>query len=801
MGTISNKLSKNRYLLYLLIISTLMFVILYNKMIFHGYIYAYYDIGRDTLATYIPRYFFDSDWIRQGKTSQYCLQNGLGVYTYNPVYKYIFPYNFLLMFCNNSNLNIVLLVSLFIKIMIICSVSYLYFKGITGNEKAAFVAGLVWTFSSYMVVWGQHYQFASLVLEFTVGIYVLQRYLEDKTGGALLVIPLVLMVWDSYFHLYMNGIFFAIYTVVWLFVNKRNIKIYLKKLAGLIIMAVVACGIAMIQLLPALQSFFASTRTEDVSVSDQGLELFYSKKYLITFIGRFLSANMLGVGNGYTGAYNYYEAALLSCSVIVVFSIIFLFYGKYVKRVIGLGILVVVSLISPVVSQLIGMNDKKQRWSYMIIYIFCISVAFFVKGILEFEDRQTLHKILKRTVLVSDVIGVVALTVLLIVQKLTEITVCKRALLCCVAFFVIYSVLLLSIGQKKQKYMSGLFAGILILELILSNYASINSRYILQEKQWDETYFNDGTTEAVTQLKELDSGIYRVNKTYISVGENDALVQGYNGLAVYNSLNTSELINFYKSAGYELINGFSHWLSVPVYDYYINCLLGTKYVITLPDEDLSTPEYKLLLETEYKKIYENQYALPFGYLYSDRVYSSDIDSLERVNRQKLLTKYFYITEENQKYGNEIKATHVDTEAVTNIEHTAVLENIQSLQKTGMTDISFEDSILCGKVTNDDTDTKMLVIPIIFNKNWKAYVDGEAVDVYNVNGGILGVNITQGIHEIKLMYSAPNEKLAKGISIGMLSIYVVYEVMMLMKKKWKRRYKQNENSCICTNKIK
>ena len=70
MGTISNKLSKNRYLLYLLIISTLMFVILYNKMIFHGYIYAYYDIGRDTLATYIPRYFFDSDWIRQGKTSQ-----------------------------------------------------------------------------------------------------------------------------------------------------------------------------------------------------------------------------------------------------------------------------------------------------------------------------------------------------------------------------------------------------------------------------------------------------------------------------------------------------------------------------------------------------------------------------------------------------------------------------------------------------------------------------------------------------------------------------------------------------------
>ena len=150
---------------------------------------------------------------------------------------------------------------------------------------------------------------------------------------------------------------------------------------------------------------------------------------------------------------------------------------------IGLGILVVVSLISPVVSQLIGMNDKKQRWSYMIIYIFCISVAFFVKGILEFEDRQTLHKILKRTVLVSDVIGVVALTVLLIVQNLTEITVCKRALLCCVAFFVIYSVLLLSIGQKKQKYMGGLFAGILILELILSNYASINSRYILQEKQ------------------------------------------------------------------------------------------------------------------------------------------------------------------------------------------------------------------------------------------------------------------------------------------------------------------------------
>lgn len=796
MKRIRTSKKQNKYIIILLIISTILFIVLYNKMIFKGYIYAYYDIGRDTIATYIPRFIFDGKWIKLGNGTQYSLQNGLGSYIYNPLYKYIFPYNFMMIFSEIDNLNVILLISLFIKIIIIAIFSFLYFNKITNNNRVAFIVSLMWTFSGYMIVWGQHYQFATLILEITVGMYFLQQYLEGKKIGILLVVPLVLMVWDSYFHLYMNGIFFAIYTVWNFWINDKNIKKCIKKLFGLVVMAITACGIAMVQLLPSIYSFFSSTRMDDVSVSEKHIDLIYNESYLITFVGRLLSPNIFGTGNNYTGAYNYYEAALFSVSIVMLFSVIFLLFTPKCKKMVSVLTATIICIVCPIFSQVLGMSTEKQRWSYLIAFLGCIGVALFFKTLQDFDDKRILHDMIKKTVLVTTIVYSLIVCALLIEHNQGEIEINKKSILCSICIFAVYAVLLMLYTRCRTKVYNLIFTIVVLFELILTNYPSINDRCVLEQKRWNNEYFNDGTVDIINALKLRDDGLYRVSKTYVSVGENDALVQGYNGLSVYSSLNTSEVVEFYKAAGYELIEGYPHWINIPVYDYYINCLMGTKYVIA--DSEITAPEYELIMEIDGKKLYENLNALSFGYLYSEQVYTEDIGTLDKVNRQKLLTKYFYLTDSlNLKENIEIE--HINPYDIIEAEHTEIVDNIKKLKEACMTNVEFENNVLSGIIENKTKKNKMLVVPIIYNKNWHAYIDGNEYDVYNVNGGLLGVCIGEGKHDVKIEYIEPCGNVGAFISLISICIFIFYIIYIFRKDNNKGEFK-NENSCICADKI-
>lgn len=753
-----------------------LFVLLYRKMLFGGYIYAYSDIGRDTLATYLPRYLFDGDWLRNGGTSSYTLQDGLGAYIRNPVYKYIFPFNFFFVMSNGENIGGILMLSLFIKIMIIAVFSYLYFNKILQDKRAAAIGGLIWTFSGYMIVWGQHYQFATLILEFTVGIYFLQLFLEGKRAGLFFILAVALTVFDSYFNLYMSGIFFAVYTVIWCVFKHKNVRDILKKLVLLFLMAVWGIAIAMVQFMPAMRSFFSSTRMNDVTAKGQSLDLIYGKDYILTFVGRLLSPNTLKVGNEFTGAYNYYEAALLSTSLLCVFAVIFLLQTQLRKRVSALLISVLLLLLLPVFSQVLGMNAKKQRWSYLFCFIAVLCISYFLKCLFSHEKNAEMSRMLRRTVIYSDIVYGVLFLILITAHLRGLVRIDKQTIFIAGFVVILYSIFFLLYGKNIRKHCVLLLAGILSAELILINDASVNKRYVISKDAWEQEYFNDGTIEAVNELKQLDDSLYRVNKTYVSVGENDALVQGYNGLASYSSLNAQELVSFYLASGYELINGFSHWISIPCYDMYINSLLGTKYLLAKKDAPVESEDYIKVLETEDVIVYQNLYALPFGYLYYRELSWDSVSSLERVDRQKALTTGFYYTD-NDSQDVIVQEDLLQGEAE-QLTHEEVLDNLLQLQENAMTDIKLEKNVLSGQIDNREDKSAMLAVPIIYNTSWKIYIDGKEQKLYNINGGLIGAIIEPGAHTVELRYCDSLEKWGIIISVVCLLMFIISMVFVL-----------------------
>lgn len=154
---------------------------------------------------------------------------------------------------------------------------------------------------------------------------------------------------------------------------------------------------------------------------------------------------------------------------------------------------------------------------------------------------------------------------------------------------------------------------VLICELFVLDYPSLWRRESPTRNQVATEYYNDGTKEAVAMLKEQDDSVYRIEKSYTSASENDGMSQGYNGLSVYMSTNPASLVAYHKMYGPETLSG--NFVDFNMDDYIRSSLLGTKYLITGTGYHAPQKIYTSVGEAGGRSVFENQYALPFGYLY------------------------------------------------------------------------------------------------------------------------------------------------------------------------------------------
>ncbi|MBQ8504374.1 MAG: YfhO family protein [Clostridia bacterium] len=237
---------------------------------------------------------------------------------------------------------------------------------------------------------------------------------------------------------------------------------------------------------------------------------------------------------------------------------------------------------------------------------------------------------------------------------------------------------------------------------------------------------------------------------FADVKKNNGTQQySFRGVTYYSSTMTADAYNFFQAIGQP-----RYAKNVSVYyeqSDITNALFGIRHVLTEKKTKLDNGEDKYDFT-----ITENENALPLAFLCSDEI----VD----------------FNPENYEAGEETqKALWL---ALTENDEISFSEQAKELQQNGMEITNFDTDLIEGKINAGNGGVLMTTIPD--DGGWKIYVDGEEAEKLKLADYFCGVEITEGEHEIKMVYTVPGIK--SGTVISVVSLILTAAFIMIMKRK-------------------
>ena len=105
--------------------------------------------------------------------------------------------------------------------------------------------------------------------------------------------------------------------------------------------------------------------------------------------------------------------------------------------------------------------------------------------------------------------------------------------------------------------------------------------------------------------------------------------------------------------------------------------------------------------------------------------------------------------------------------------------ITDLRKRCLQDIKFKNSTLTGSVNNSTSQAGMLCLSIPYSDGWKMQLDGQDSKIYKINGGLMGIMIGPGQHDVMLSWTPVFFYPAILISIvGILLYFVLIRIKII-----------------------
>lgn len=856
---------------WLFVVISGLFGFLFIRFILGEYAYVYRDTGSDTLFINYPLYYMFSDIFQGGGYEAYSLNVGLGADISSYFYQYLNPINLMVLLLPTKYLPWSILLATYFKLLLMGFFGYQLFEKWIRHTWGSFAAAILWTFSGYSMLWGQHYGFLTSVALFTVFLYLVHLYVDDseRSRNGVLTFWIALMLISNYYFLYMAAIFGALYVVIWLLFQKAPVKKMLTKLTGLLGMGILGVCMGGVCLVPTANAFLSSTRGEGISSGLGGIFSLFGPRWMLSVLGRFFSNNTLGIDQAYSGELNYYEIAMLAVSSLVLPGLLYLFTKK--KARLRAAVLTVVSLILlalPITGQILVMNPNCHRWTYVLCLLEALVVGLYIKDLMTETDRKRLW---------FGIIGSGALTVGLFAilwwgQSRYGYEVEAVYLVIFAAFLAVYGVLALinTYLPAVKRAFPVILTAVLCVEVWVIQYPALNERDNPTRQEIAAGYYNDGAREAYKTLKTQDDSVYRIAKDYYTGLVNEGMGQSYPGFSVYSTTNPAGLVSLKK-----MYVGLSTTDSLVLFNngnYLFQALLGMKYTFAKQGSTLQD-SYTYVGTEGTVDIYRYENALPFGYLYDEAWTKDQVEAASVIDRTRAAVHGFYFSDgsEAEGYadasleellyesflerdytsndcaaertedgiritgmgedpyivfedvtdlfegdGYHVLTVRVNAEQNTNMtlyyktdaqqkdfngyqqmnftvlaggsDWTAVLpggitdlrldvstpveevtvedvrigdcgsdqEAYDKLRESGVSNTQFEDGEYRAEVTNASGDVQMLCVPLIYGPGWTAAIDGETVELYDINSGLCGVEIPSGTHAVTLTYETPHK---------------------------------------------
>lgn len=771
-NTFKLKLNKTTVLLLALSIGVTCLIVFW-EYIFGNRILAFYDIGSDTAEQYLSLYAMLIRKLGTGDLTLWGADNGFGINLNmlnmtNPALMLLYITGAIV---GTARMPYLLIWIYILEIFAAGICCYLYLSVFRLDERAKAMASYMYCFSGFIMVWGQHYQFAIVPTLLILEMFFIERCIRCPRKWKALTVMTAFLVFNSMYIAYMCLIFCGFYVCVRVLLRHLvSFKRYFWSAFHLAWVMGLGVGIGFITLLPAVAAILSvSSRLATQEPLFQRLFVQYPKIYYSTLVARFFGSTFKGISD-YKGFFNYYEDPCLYFSIL--FALLLIQYVFLIPSISGH-----VALCAEKSGKKFRVSKTKLivcQYVLLVFVVACISWAgtgTIFNGFTAFFSRYmficmpyfaliaafTLNEIfrLNKINYIALAIGVLITGRFCLAYYIDPgMTNPKYAaaahLVCCILMGAVLILFSINALDAFRKYIVVALAAVLILDVTADNLANFRGRdTVLKGGKYFEELYEEDTANALQWIRDNDRQWFRTEKAYGATLATDSMVQGYHPVSAYNSTQNANIQNYVVMYWEDMLfNDINHYM------YILGCtntdqanLCGIKYV-------LSKNENAVIPGTER--------AAQFGEVTVYRY--TDVDNI---------CSYYSYDDVSGTFGT---ASDGFTDTVT----------VDYKQRDTMAKITVEDGKKDDRINADVTvfQNGVLFIAIPFENGWSVYVDGKKAPLRKANEGFIGVDLTAGIHKVTLKYVCPG--LIKGIIISVFSILL----MILFYYLEKRRDKKN-----------
>lgn len=129
---------------------------------------------------------------------------------------------------------------------------------------------------------------------------------------------------------------------------------------------------------------------------------------------------------------------------------------------------------------------------------------------------------------------------------------------------------------------------------------------------------------------------------------------------------------------------------------------------------------------------------------------------------------------------DVSSASVDFVAFT-VDHEKFIEGYKKLKEGQLEYTEFVETVIKGNFVAEKDEILFTSIP--YDESWNVYIDGNPVnksDIFAISGGLLGINVTEGKHDITFIYEA--QGLQEGIIMSSLFIIILIIFTILLSNK-------------------
>ena len=792
------------------------------SFIFRDYLYGndlmiFNDIGSDTWQQYIMNYTSIVNHLRDGSFSLWDFNNGLGINQFN--FNLFDPFLMLLygvgVVLGPAHMLLYINVIQILKIMVAAFAFYWFLSQFSFSVLSKMITSYAYALNGFLLVWGQHYQFGTVVIYFPLMLLFCEKFIQKKKGKALFPVMVFLCgiysVYFTYMCLAATGLY-LLFRILMLdgLTWKERIQRFLLGCAEMIM----GVGMSLVVFLPMAEVLLdVSSRLESdgTGLLDFLRQCFtpYSRKFYLSMLKRMFSSNLQ---NGYGLAkgpqqyvMNYYEDPVLFCSTLAVFlNVQFLAVlrkadmTKRAKRVLyGVAALILVGTALPVGGTVFNyFTLPTQRYTFVLMTVFLLLMAWMwdymrkggklnlvlilaVTALMGWAYwcgyEQAGFQEYRTNILILTVTGILTAVCLTLLCFLKDIQI-RNVILGVMGVVLVVNV----VSEGGTNYQNRVTmkktdvpAEVMVQEtqryeeMRTSDDKEIKYRAEIEKPQdfFREMYRVD-LADCLNYLKENDPTFYRVEKDYISgTVSMDSSGQGYRGISTYNSVMNGNVKEFVKTCYPELFfadhNHYTFWNNVD--DNWLAAFLGVKYILSGNGEPGET-KYKLLDQVGSLYIHVNVLDAQTAHFYTQDISEESLKELcTEENREELLGEAIAL-EDGTEIGDASEIQTLKSE-----------EQETAEQNSSVTlDAPQKDSVVTGSVHAEADGYALFMIP--YEKGWSLTIDGEKAELLRGDIGFLACEVPEGDHTILLTFEAPGLKAG---TIGSVLFWILFAQSRLL----------------------